>query len=143
MTVAADATIGSTDLPLSYVGGPQTGSVHVDQVYRNTRTVWVEPTTGVIVKGSENESVTLRDGSGQDRLTALSANLTFDQPTQARQADLVRDKLPGIHQVRTWLPLASLLVGLLLLALGVALVYRRGDGARGSAEPRSGELVGS
>src|SRR5262249_16792675 len=102
-------------------------------LYTNTRTVWVQPTTGVIIKGQEELTQTLtgresldpnsalRDPALQNVL-ALQGTLTFTPATVHNQADLANVYLPKIHLVRTWLPLIALVVGVLAPA-GVILLF--------------------
>ena len=123
--------------------------------YTNTRTVWIEPTTGVIVKGSEDLTQTLtgrasldpnsdlRDPALQGKV-ALQGLLTFDAPTVKNQAQLAKDNLPKIHLVRTWIPLVSFVLGVILTVLGVILLRRRSEpGARAedAARPREPQPV--
>jgi hypothetical protein len=98
--------------------------------YTNTRTVWVEPTTGVIVKGQEElkQVLTGREGlnpnspvtePGLAGIVALQGTLAFTPATVRLQAQLAKDNLPKIHLVRLWLPLSSLIVGVVALAAAV------------------------
>jgi hypothetical protein len=111
--------------------------------YTNTRTVWVEPTTGVIVDGSEdlNQVLTGRatlDPSSELRdpalagLTALQGLLSFTDPTIKSQAKLATDNLPKIHAVRLYLPLGALVLGLICVVAGV-LLRRRDSGPAGAS----------
>jgi hypothetical protein len=102
-------------------------------LYSNTRTVWVEPTTGVIIKGQEELTQTLtglasldpnsalRDPALQNVL-ALHGTLTFTPATVHNQGLLAKDYLPKVHLARTWLPLIALIVGVLALAGGILLL---------------------
>ena len=104
--------------------------------YQNTRTVWVEPKTGVIVKGNEQTRTTLRNGQGQDRVVVLEADLTFDEATQQQQAELARDGMRSIDLIRLWLPLAALLLGLIMLAAAVLVLRGGRSGPAGRARGR-------
>jgi hypothetical protein len=114
--------------------------------YTNTRTVWVEPTTGVIVKGREQLTQTLTGKANLDPsspvvepklagIVALQGTLQFTPETVSLQAQLAKDNLPKIHLVRLWIPLIALIVGVLSLAAAV-LLFRRGPrgGGDGSDE---------
>jgi Porin PorA len=90
--------------------------------YEATRTVWVEPRTGVIVKGNEQNRTTLRDGSGQDRTTIVQFDLTFDEQSQRSQADLARDGISRTRLLTVWLPLLALLLGVLFVLGGFVLL---------------------
>ncbi|MEP6852420.1 MAG: DUF3068 domain-containing protein [bacterium] len=107
--------------------------------YSNVREVWVEPTTGVIVKGSENITQTLTGRASLDPNSdlrdptlagkvALKGQLTFDENTQRNQAQLATDNLPKIKLVRYWLPLVAGLLGLLALAVALLLLRQRSEG---------------
>lgn len=117
------------DVPATLVG--ESGTTFSAPVwYSNTRTVWVEPRTGVIVKGNEQNKTTLRDGQGQDKVTVVQFDLTFDEATQKSQADLAKDSISTIGLVTVWVPLLALLLGLILVVAGLLLM--RGSGRRGT-----------
>lgn len=126
--------IRTADVPGSLVG--ETAAVFTAPAfYSNTRTLWVEPKSGVIVKGSEQTNTTLRNSAGEDKITVLQAEFTFNEETQGNQAGLARDAISQINLISLWLPLGSLLLGLILIAAGVLVI-------RGSA-PRRKEEVSS
>lgn len=127
----------TTTVPGSLVG-ESAASYDAPVWYTNTRTVWVEPVSGVIVKGLEQTSTTLRNAAGQDRITVLQADLTFDEPTQGRQADLARDAIGKINLITLWLPIAALVLGLLLLAAGL-LILRGGSRSEPTAPVEESE----
>ena len=79
--------------------GESAPSVQAPVYYADTRTVWVEPKTGVIVKGSEQNLTTLRDSAGQDKTVILKFDLTFNEQTQRSQAQLARDNIGKIDLV--------------------------------------------
>ena len=105
--------------------------------YEATRTVWVEPRTGVIVKGNEQNRTTLRDASGQDRTTIVQFDLTFDEQSQRSQADLARDAISRIRLLTFWLPLLALFLGVLFVLAGLMLL--RADTSRQPAHARRNE----
>lgn len=115
-----EAVIDKMDLP---VGPGIPGS------YADTRTVWIEPLTGVIVKGVEHQQRWLADGS-----QALDTTLTFDQASIDYQAKQASDGRSQLRLVTVILPLLFLLVGLAALVGAVALAGRdRGNGHRAPA----------
>jgi hypothetical protein len=117
-----DATqIQTQEVPGSLVG-ESAPSVQAPVYYTDTRTVWVEPKTGVIVKGSEQNKTTLRDSAGQDKTTVLQFDLTFNEDTQKSQAQLARDNIGKIDLLTTWLPLIGLLVGIVLIIAGLIIM---------------------
>jgi Porin PorA len=131
--------IQSQEVPGSLIG-ESAPSVQAPVFYTDTRTVWVEPKTGVIVKGSEQNKTTLRNSAGEDKATVLQYDLTFDENTQRSQAQLARDNIGKIDLVTTWLPLIGLVVGVLLIILGLLFMRAADRGARRTAqEPPPGE----
>jgi hypothetical protein len=125
--------------------GEQGATFQAPVWYQNIRTVWVEPTTGIIVKGTEQTKTTLRDSAGQDKVVVLDATFTFDEPTQRTQADLAKDNLTRIRLVKWIIPAVALVLGLACIAVG-ALMLRRSEQAHQAppapAEEPAGAPVG-
>jgi Porin PorA len=116
--------IGESDVPGSLVGSDE-ATVTAPRYYDNVRTVWVEPLSGVIVKGAEQQHQVFRDEAGADAVTLIEVTLTFDERTQKQQADLAKDARSKAGLVGTWIPLALLVLGLVLI--GLAVPRLRGD----------------
>jgi Porin PorA len=125
--------IQTQEVPGSLVG-ESAPSVQAPVFYTDTRTVWVEPKTGVIVKGSEQNRTTLRNSAGQDKTVVLQFDLTFDEATQRSQAKLARDNIGKIDLVTSWLPLIGLLVGIVLIAAGLIIMVSVDRAAAGQTE---------
>jgi hypothetical protein len=83
--------------------------------------VWVEPTTGVIVKGSEQIKETFAAG-GQ---TAFSGTLVFNDASVKSQADYAKKQLSKVHLIRIWIPLTLAVLGVVLIVVGLLLLLRR------------------
>lgn len=105
-----EATIDNIDLDVSQ-GLPGK--------YSDVRTVWIEPLTGVIVKGVEHQTRTLADGT-----PALDTTLTFDQDAINYQAKQAKDGRSKITLLTVTLPLILLVVGILAI-VGAVLLLRR------------------
>jgi len=134
------STIPATQIQTQEVPGSLVGetapTVQAPVYYADTRTVWVEPKTGVIVKGSEQNLTTLRDSAGQDKTKVLQFDLTFNEQTQRSQAQLARDNIGKIDLLTIWLPLIGLLVGIVLIAAGlIIMVSADRAAARPTEEP--------
>ena len=110
--------IAELDVPGSLIGRTET-SVPVDRFYSNLRRVWVEPDTGVIVKGQEEQLSTLRDDTGSDVLTVTQATLTFSDETVAEQAKTAKDNKRSLGLLRTTGPLVLVLLGIILALFGL------------------------
>ena len=102
--------------------GESAPTVDAQVWYQNTRTIWVEPVTGIIVKGNEQNRTTLRDAAGTDKLSVISFDLTFDDATQASQVDIAEENVTKVRLLSQWLPLGGLVLGLLLLAAGLLIL---------------------
>jgi hypothetical protein len=110
-------------VPLEVAGG-------VPGVYSDTRTVWVEPRTGAIVKGTQHQVRTTTAGT-----LVFEADLAFTDATIDHQSKLAKDGLSKLRLLTVFGPLTLLLVALLAFA-GAFLLYRRrtgGDGHRARA----------
>lgn len=91
--------------------------------YTDTRTVWIDPVTGTIVKGNEHQVRQFRGGA-LDGKTAVDLNLTFDDKTVNNQTHKAKQGRDQIALASLWLPLAGLVLGVLALAGGILLLVR-------------------
>lgn len=105
-------------------------------IYSGTTTVWVEPTTGVIVKGAQH----IVQKFASDGTVVFDGTLTFNDKTVREQSDFADDQLTKIHLVRNWVPLAVALIGILFLATAWFSERRRPSGRR-SPEPSARQRV--
>lgn len=120
---------GTTEVPPSVLGLPGTGSVSATDWYSNVRTLWVEPETGVIIKGQEKQYNTI-EAPGADPLVATDVTIAYDAPTVKHNTDTYGPKSNQLELVRVWLPLATGVLGLILLGAGLFLFLRSGGGRR-------------
>jgi hypothetical protein len=129
--------VGDQEIPGTLAGDPDTPSVQTNIVYTNLKTLWVEPTTGIIVKAQQDATQVLETPGGEQVLTLIDAVLTYDEATVEQNAD---DAASGANRLRllgTILPIAALLLGLIAVAAGLVLL-RSPEGrrvARGESRP--------
>jgi Porin PorA len=125
--------VGPVQIAESEVPGDLVGetapSVTVPRFYDNLRTVWVEPVTGVIVKGQEKQHQAFRNAAGEDAVTLVDVTLTFNEKTQKQQGDLAKDGRSKAALLGTWAPIGLGLLGVVLLVVGLVMIGRRDDGA--------------
>jgi DUF3068 family protein len=128
------------EVPATLVGGAQGSDAVADRLYSNTRTVWVEPTSGVIVNGQEQVLQYFRGPDGTRGVTLLDGTLAFDKATVAAGLDRAREAKDQIKMLTLIGPIVLGAVGVLAL-VGGALLARR---PRGSAVTyRRGERAGA
>jgi hypothetical protein len=135
--------IAELDAPGALLGRPEP-AVPSDRFYANTRTVWVEPTSGVIVKGQEEQLATVRAQQGSGELVVTQATLVFTEQTIAEQADNAAEARSRIGILTTTAPLVGLLIGIVLGIAGLLLLRRRpapGPGGRHRSQEREPEPV--
>jgi len=89
--------------------------------FETVRTLWVEPRSGVIVKGAEQAASNLNSSSGP---TVVQFDVTFNDKTQQNQAKLARDAISSIRWATLLIPLLGLILGLILVAAGLLLMRR-------------------
>jgi hypothetical protein len=123
-----ETVVEQKDVPGAMAGQPADASVQGDFVYTNTRTLWVEPTSGVIVTAQEKPLIVIRGPEGHTGATWLSATFTATGKTVDDGVARARDTRSQITMIETTLPLALAGLGILLLVVGAVLLARRGDG---------------
>jgi hypothetical protein len=97
------------------------GSAMANQTYANIRTLWVEPNTGVIIKGEEQVEKTLT-APGREPVGLTVGTIGFDDETVQANADEWGGKGRLLGLLNGPLLWYLLIPGLLLVALGAFLV---------------------
>jgi hypothetical protein len=113
------------EVPGNLVGGAEGTSVTAGRYYQNTRTLWVEPTTGIIVKDQQQMKQWLRSPDGRDGTVVLEGTFNATDDTIRRFTDLAEEKKAGLTILRGTPSLVSIVVGVLLVAAGVVVTVRR------------------
>jgi hypothetical protein len=119
-----ETVLESTDVPGAMAGAPDKPSVKADIVYSNTRTWWVEPTSGVIVNAAEHPVTVFRGPDGTTGATFLAGSFTADQKSVAKLAAIAVTSRDQINLITTVVPLTLLGLGVLALIGGGLLVRR-------------------
>ncbi len=125
-------TIDALEIPGSLLSPTETGNVPVEVVYSNTRTLWVEPVTGVLIQGSEDVSATY-EADGFDPVARTVGTIGFSPETVADNVETWAPKAALLSFVRDWLTLVGVVLGVVLIGAGAFLVL-----AGGRARPRRG-----
>lgn len=107
------------------LAGVDQDAIEVERVYSNVRTLWVEPHTGVIIKGQEEQDSIVRY-EGEEIAKVTDGTLAYTDETVAQLIDEYRGTAVQLNLIRNILPLVGLVAGLVLLAVGVLLLRERG-----------------
>ncbi|WP_199442724.1 DUF3068 domain-containing protein [Umezawaea beigongshangensis] len=122
--------IREQEVPGDLVGSDEP-SVRADRYYQNTRTMWVEPVSGIIVKGREQQKQTLRGPEGTEGTTVLDGTLTFTEETIVDSVARAEDSRGKLFLLHTAGPLALIPLGVVLALFGTfALITAARAGKR-------------
>ncbi|MGS2643063.1 DUF3068 domain-containing protein [Streptosporangium sp. G12] len=113
--------------PASVLGMDDPGDVQVDRIYDGVNTYWIEPVTGSPVRQEQQRHEVLKTQDGIERSLAFVATAKMTQQTQD---DLVKNAVDGrntITLLKTTIPVALLVGGLVLVVVGFLLMRRRGN----------------
>lgn len=132
-----DTVIATREVPGTLFAADLEGNVDADLHYENTRTLWVEPNTGVVIKGEEQVNKTLQ-APGQQPVGFTVGTIGFDDETIQANADEWGSKGSLLGLIRGPLMWYLLIPGLILLGLGAFLVL---TGRRDAEEPLADEAV--
>lgn len=127
--------IGTLEVPGTLVDSPLPNFV-APRFYANSRTLWVEPTTGAIVKGEERQLQTLRGPDGADKVTIIDAVIGSTPEEVSKGVESAGSQARLIALLNSTAPLIALIVGVVLIVVGIVLVAMSG-GRRASGHSRA------
>jgi hypothetical protein len=108
----------------------------VPGTYQNKRTVWIEPRTGVIVRGQEEQQRTFSEGDLAGK-TALAGKIAFTDQTVKNSAETASDGAKSLGLLGGRTQVILLLLGLILVVVGLVMqLSGRRDGPETSLEQR-------
>jgi hypothetical protein len=105
--------------------------VDADLVYENTRTLWVEPSTGVIIKGTEQQNKRF-EAPGLPSVPVTVGTIGYTDKTVKDNADTWGPKGSMLNALRLTVPVVGILLGLVLVLFGVVLLAGGSRGRHGS-----------
>ncbi|WP_280381312.1 DUF3068 domain-containing protein [Nocardia wallacei] len=112
-------------LPASWWGLPGDEPTRFDLWYSNTRDIWVEPTSGVVVAVEEHPHRRLaRSLDDPLQVTTLEAHTRFDDETLADTIATARNARTLIQWGNVYAPIALAVAGTIAALAGSALLWR-------------------
>lgn len=108
--------------------------------YSNQRDLWVDPKTGVVVKGQEKVFQFYGRSANKPELTVLKADITFDENTIESQIAKAKDGNDKLSLYGRILPIVLGLVGVLSLVGGA--IYGATDKGNGSGRHQAAAAAG-
>ncbi len=115
-------------LPAATWGVEGDAPVTMTRFYENQRTAWVEPETGVVVKGQEDIHQYYSRTAGQPEVDVLNATLTFDENTVEYQIAQAKDGMDRLSLFGRTIPIIAGILGVIALIAGVLIGIRGGNG---------------
>jgi Porin PorA len=131
---------GTQTVPGSLVN-QTAASVTLPQYYQAQTTYWIDPVTGALLNVTQNEKLTLRNNDGSQALVLFNAKLAATQDSIDGLVAIDNDQVSKASLVGTLLPLATGIVGLLLLIIGIMLARRPDQDTEAAPSRREPELA--
>lgn len=127
--------IESRTVPGTMVGNTEP-TVDVDLYYQNRRTMWVEPVTGQIIRGEEQQRQELREpgASAGSGTVVFDGTLRFNDETVNKNVEEAKANKSKLWLLITLPIILWIAGGMMLLAALVLLLPRRG-GSDGETQP--------
>jgi hypothetical protein len=97
--------------------------------YTNDRVVFVEPLTGQIVDGYEDQKQTFRGPDGTDKITIIDAKVGFTPENRDASVEAAKKNSSLVNTLANIVPVVSLVLGLILLVIGILLARGRDESA--------------
>ena len=116
--------IGEQEVPGSLVGSTEP-SVKAPRMYENIRTLQVDPSTGSIIAGIEEQKQWLAGADGTEKLTIIKATVGTDESTKQAAIDDAKSNSALLKTLGSTVPLIGFILGAVLLVVGFVLVARK------------------
>ncbi|MEV4319099.1 DUF3068 domain-containing protein [Actinocrispum sp. NPDC049592] len=118
-----DTQIAEQDVPGSLINEPA-NTVHVQQYFKGTSTMWVEPVTGVIVKQQQYQHQELRKPGELVGTTVFDGTLTFNNATIESLVKQAGENKGKLELLTSTGPISLGVGGGLMILIGALLVLR-------------------
>jgi hypothetical protein len=118
-------------------GEPSQVTVPADEVYNDVTTVWVEPRSGVIVKGSQAIHEVLQKQDGTAVFDLFNGTLIWNDATVKAAAHTASTARSQLLMLSTTLPIAAAVLGLILIGSGLLLSRTSAQGRHEAVTPQT------
>lgn len=121
---AVPMALGTVQVP-GRLTGSSADTVGLVRTYTVNRTLWVDPTTGIILRQVERVQESLREGSGQDVVTLLAVSTASTTEQVQASVAAAREQGRPVLWAHSYGPALCLGLGSLFLLLGVVGILLR------------------
>ncbi|GAA4482814.1 DUF3068 domain-containing protein [Rhodococcus olei] len=111
-----------------------TAPITMTRWYTNERDVWVDPITGVVVKGQEKLYQYYARSGDKPEVTVLKATLPFNEDTIEYQIGQAKDGQDKLAMFGRTVPIIAGILGVISLIAGIFLGTRGGRGPKPAVE---------
>jgi hypothetical protein len=115
--------IEDREVPGRLLGQPDQPVVMAERYYETTRTMWVEPETGLIVKGSEQVRQSLEVPTTGGSLTLIAGTLEINKATVDDNIERAKDGTAKLRMLRVTAPWVLGIGGAVLIVVGVLVTF--------------------
>ena len=128
-----DATkIAEIDVPGDVVGSDEDTET-VDRIYSNVRTIWIEPNTGAVIKGQEEQD-SYAEFEGRKVFTITKATVGYSDEAIQANVDEFGPLGSQLNLVKNIVPVWGAIAGVVLVVVGGLLVWASGSSRRRSSQ---------
>ncbi|MGH3729400.1 MAG: DUF3068 domain-containing protein [Micromonosporaceae bacterium] len=117
--------IEDREVPGRLLGQPDEDSVVAGRYYENHRVIWVEPETGIIVKGTEEIRQTLENPTTGNSIVLLAGTIKLSDKTVRANAKRAGDGASKLRLLTVTTPVSAGIAGVVIALIGVWLTRRR------------------
>ena len=126
-----ETDFGIREVPRGLFGLEDTGAVEARRTYQNTRTIWVEPVTGVMIKVQEAQKQFMYlDEPGATPVMAMDTTSAFTDETVDKNIEDYATKSALLSAISGPVPVVLSILGVLSLLVGIGLAIGFGRKAK-------------
>jgi hypothetical protein len=119
--------IAELDVPGELVGSDEPAET-IDRIYSNTRTIWIEPNTGAVIKGEEDQD-SYGELDGERVLTFTQVQVGYSPEVVTANVEEFGPLASQRNLVKNIIPVWGAIIGVILLVVG-GLLVRTSTGSR-------------